>query len=142
MTQAVVSPFPNYTEIAEFDLQAYVDNLTKGEKVSTFKNLGGYLQEKEADGMWLENHDSYPYSDEFMADYVTNHYVSFVERLFKENFHSHNSAVIVFTYESGRKRQVETIAGWMNVPRAYMLKMTMKQNRIPAAKVKEHLLVD
>ena len=132
----------DYSKVAAFDLQAYVDSRSEEEKVRLFKLLGDYLQEKEADGMWLKDHDSYPYSAEFMAWYVTNHYVAFINSLFKEPASEMDScAEIVFTYASGRTRQVETISNWMAMPYDYLLKMTMKVNRIDPTKVQEHLLV-
>ena len=131
----------DYTKVAAFDLQAYVDSRSEEEKVGLFKLLGNYLQEKEADGMWLKDHDSYPYSTEFMSWYVSNHYVALIDSLFKEPSGEDGCAEIVFTYASGKTRQVETINNWMAMPYDYMLKMTMKVNRIDPKKVQEHLLV-
>ena len=130
----------DYTKIAAYDLQAYVDSRSEEEKVKLFKLLGDYLQE-EADAMWLKDHDSYPYSSEFMAWYVSNHYVALVEKLFTEPTYEGWVADIIFTYASGRTREVTTVSGWMAVPYDYMLKMTMKINRIDPKKVQEHLLV-
>ena len=131
----------DYTKIAAFDLQGYVDSRSEEEKVRLFKLLGNYLQEKEADAMWLKDHDSYPYSAEFMAWYVSNHYVALIDSLFDEPEVDMCSADIVFTYSSGRKRQVTTISNYQAMPYEYMLKMTMKVNRINPEKVREHLLV-
>ena len=131
----------DYTKIAAFDLQSYVDSRSDEEKVRLFKLLGDYLQEKEADAMWLQDHASYPYSAEFMAWYVSNHYVALIDSLFTEPEVDMCSADIVFTYRSGRKRQVTTISNYQAMPYEYMLKMTMKVNRINPEKVREHLLV-
>lgn len=133
--------FVEYFNGAAFDLQAYVDSRSEEEKVRLFKLLGDYLQEKEADAMWLKDHDSYPYSTEFMAWYVSNHYVALIDSLFKEPAGDDGCAEIVFTYTSGRTRQVETISNWMAMPYDYLLKMTMKANKIDPKKVQEHILV-
>ena len=54
----------DYRKIAAFDLQDYVDNLTEEEQVAQFRSIGQCVQRLEADAMWLENHTTYPYSDE------------------------------------------------------------------------------
>ena len=130
----------DYNKIANFDLQDYVDNLTEEEKVAHFRNLSEWIQELEADAMWLENHDTYPYSNEFMADYITNHYVSLIDSLFTTNRRREGGCEITFTYTSGRTRTVWTIQDFLCMPKEYLLKMTMKTKRIPATKVKSHLI--
>ncbi len=132
-----------YTDTAAFDLQAYIDSCNNDEKVTLFRNLGTYAQELEADGMWLEDHDTYPYTDEFMAWYVTNHYVKIVNRLLREEQEEGlwGVADLYFEYHSGRVRHIYTSPYWMCVQYDHLMKMTMKMNRINPAKVKTHLLV-
>ena len=130
----------DYTKIAAFDLQEYINSCSDEEKVRLFKLLGDGLQEKEADGMWLKNHDSYPYSTEFMAEYISNHYVKLIDSLFNPPEIGSSSADIVFTYASGKTCQVTTVNDWDVIPCDYLIKMTMKSNNIDPTKVTSHLL--
>ena len=126
----------DYKAIAAFDLQQYVDSLTSEEKVKLFKNLS-HLQNYEADALWLENHNTYPYSDEFMEWYVSEKYAAFIDTLFVEPEDS-DSTVIRFTYQSGRTRWVTPISNLMPMPEDYLIKMTMRNAGINPDKVQEH----
>lgn len=130
-----------YQEIADFDLQGFIDGLTEEEKVVLFKKLGEGLQDREADKLWLEEHDSYPYSQEFMANYVSNRYVELAESLFTNPEIGTASADIVFTFHNGETKQVVTIIYTSEIPYEYLLKKTMELNNIDPSMVKEHLFV-
>jgi len=146
-TASFIRPDPKsdtyYIDTAAFDLQSYINSLTDDEKVALFRNLGSYAQELEADRMWLENHNTYPYTDEFMSWYVTNHYVDIVNKLLSEEEEEGlwGVADLYFEYHSGRTRHVYTSSNWMFVQYDHLMKMTMKMNRINPTKVKTHLLV-
>ena len=131
----------DYTKIAAFDLQAHINSCSDEEKIRLFRQLPDGLQEKEADGMWLKNHDSYHYSTELKVRYITNHYVKLIDSLFDRPEIDDGSATIVFTYASGRERQVATITDWCVMPRDYLIKMTMKSRNIAPNKVTSHIFL-
>lgn len=67
-----------------YDIQRdYVDKLAEQEKVNLFQSLSEDIQEP-ADKLWLETNTEYPYSQEFMSQWISDHYVPTLTKYFDD----------------------------------------------------------
>ena len=134
----------NYKVIAEFDLKQFISEMPVDDRVEMFRNLGDHTQE-HADDEWLKDHDTYPYTDAFMSEWMVSRYPAVIEgkfNLFESGvFINLASADVVFEMKDGSSKQVVTPDFWNEMPRDYLLKMLMEGEGIDPAQVKEHTLV-
>ena len=132
----------NYRQLASFNLKTdYVNLLTESEKVECFRDLGDDTQEP-ADQIWLETHDSYPYTSEFMAWWVTNHYAAAMQELFVNPEIDCGSAEVVFEMKDGTTVEAVTPVKWCEMPREFLVQQLMLEKGIDVDQIESHCLID
>ncbi len=128
--------------IASFDIQTdYVSSLSDEEKVDLFRRQTGEVQE-HADKIWLQDHSEYPYSDAFMAGWITEHYASAMKKLLVNPEYGDGGAEVRFYFKDGTSIDTEAPICWCEMPRKLLLQFLMNEEGIDPSQVKDHLLSD